>query len=140
MAQRLGQGLYSANYNIAPIRLILEPRASDEIAAVMAGFAEADVMSPVQIAERFAQLANPPSWIPHVTSAAFQGLNRQSKTLWSTAELRALVERKAASFRAYSGDRVRGVPLLNIHQAKNRQFDDVIILWPHVMEMAAPFG
>jgi superfamily I DNA/RNA helicase len=41
------------------------------------------------------------------------------------------MERKAANHRAFSGDRQRGIPLLSIHQAKNRQYDHVIILWPH---------
>ena len=131
IAQRLSEGLQSPHYNIPPIRLILEPRASDEIEAVMTGIAEADILSPTQISARFAQLENPPRWIPHVTSAAFQAMNRQGKAVWSVPELRALVERKAANFRAYTSDRVRGVPLLSIHQAKNRQFDHVIILWPH---------
>lgn len=131
IAQRLGEGLQSPNYNIPPIRLILEPRASDETEAVMAGIADADILSPIQIAARFGQLENPPRWISHVTAAAFQAMNRQGKAEWSAPELRALVERKAANFRAFTSDRVRGVPLLSVHQAKNRQFDHVIILWPH---------
>lgn len=131
IAQRLSEGLQSPNYNIPPIRLTLEPRALDEIAAVMAVVGDADLLSPAQIAERFAQLENPPRWIPPVIAAAFHSRSRQGKTLWTAAELRGLVERKAANFRAYTSDRGRGIPLLGIHQAKNRQFDHVVILWPH---------
>ena len=74
IAQRLSKGLHSPNYNIPPIRLILEPRASDEIEAVMIGIAEADIFSPAQMSARFGQLENPPRWIPHVTAAAFQAI------------------------------------------------------------------
>lgn len=81
--------------------------------------------------ERFTQLENPPRWVSQVTAAVFQSMIRQAKTLWTAPELGALVDRKAASFRAYASDRVRGIPLLSIHQAKNRQFDHVVILWPH---------
>lgn len=131
LAQRLSQGLHSATYNIPPICLILEPHASDEIAAVMAVVGDGDVLTPAQVAERFAQLENPPRWVSQVTAAAFQSMIRQGKTLWTAPDLRALVDRKAASFRAHTSDRVRGIPLLGIHQAKNRQFDHVVILWPH---------
>jgi hypothetical protein len=131
IAQRLSQGLHSATYNIPPIRLILEPHASDEIAAVMAVVGDGDVLTPAQVGDRFAQLENPPRWVSQVTAAAFQSMIRQGKTLWTAPELGALVDRKAASFRAHASDRVRGIPLLGIHQAKNRQFDHVVILWPH---------
>jgi hypothetical protein len=131
IAQRLSEGLQSPHYNIPPIKLTLEPRASDEITAVMAAIGDADGLSPAEIAERFAQMASPPSWVTQVAQAAFQSKIRQGKALWSAPELRALVERKAANFRAYKSGRDLGTPLLNIHQAKNRQFDHVVILWPH---------
>ncbi len=78
------------------------PRAADEIACVMAVIGDADVLSPAQIAERFAQQENPPRWVSQVTAAAFQSMILQGKTLWTAPELRALVERKAANFRAYA--------------------------------------
>lgn len=131
IAQRLGQGLQSNNYNIPPIRLIPEPRATDEIETVMSGIADTDVFTPTQIEIQFGELGNQPPWVPAVTAAVFKALSRQGRGLWSGCELRALAERKAANFRAYSTDRTFGVPLLGIHQAKNRQFDHVIILWPH---------
>ncbi len=131
IANRLRQGLHSRTTNIAPIRLTLEPRATDEAGDVMAGVDKDDVLSSAEIGERFAQLENPPRWIGHVTAAVVGSMRRQGKMRWTGAELRSLVERKAANFRAYTNDRVSGIPLLGIHQAKNRQFDHVVILWPH---------
>ena len=131
VANRLAQGLYSANYNIAPITLALEPRTSDEIEAVMTAFAGVVASSLQEIADRLSHIENPPPWIPQIPAAVRQAAQRQGKVIWSEEEIRLLVERKAANYRAYASEWRPGVPLLGIHQAKNRQFDHVIVLWPH---------
>ncbi|WP_235897526.1 hypothetical protein [Neoaquamicrobium microcysteis] len=55
-----------------------------------------------------------------VGAAAFQSMIFQGKTLWTAPELRALVERKAANFRAYASERRRGIPLLGSDELKAR--------------------
>lgn len=46
------------------------------------------------------------------------------------AELRALVERLVQARRAHRGAGRRSIRAMTIHQAKNREFDYVIVLWP----------
>ena len=131
LAQRLAQGLYSANYNIPPIILTHEPRAADEVTAVMDALGDVEGAAYHDIIGRIHAIGSPPRWIARVQNSLRDGSNRFGKMNWSTAEVRSLMERTAANHRAFSGDRPRGIPLLSIHQAKNRQYDHVIILWPH---------
>ena len=48
---------------------------------------------------------------------------------FSTGELRVRVRRGVQHLRAHGG-RLRGLRAMTIHQAKNREFDRVLILWP----------
>jgi len=131
IAVRLAQGLHSANYNIPPITLAHEPRVSDEVNATMAAFTGLAGASLHDVNTRLAQVENPPRWLSQVQVSVLRSAQKQGKIIWSEPEIRNLMERKAANFRAYSAERRGGVPLLSIHQAKNRQFDHVIVLWPH---------
>jgi hypothetical protein len=130
MKERLAQGLKSRFYNIGPIHLNLEAKASDEVDAVVSIFAGQNELSREAVAARLAGLDLPPRWLPQVHNALRLSAERQGKVIWTAADLKVLCEKKAANHRAYSPERARGVPLISIHQAKNRQFDHVIILWP----------
>ncbi|EPE93850.1 ATP-dependent helicase [Rhizobium grahamii] len=130
LAQRLSQGLYSAKFNIPPIILAHEARAADKVNAMMAAIGDIDDMGYKDLMRRIAPLEDQPLWMPRVQASLRASAHRLGKTNWTSGEVRTLMERTAANHRAYSGDRPRGVPLLSIHQAKNRQFDHVIILWP----------
>ncbi|TRB15350.1 ATP-binding domain-containing protein [Rhizobium rhizogenes] len=131
LSLRLAQGLHSAAYNIPPIHLAHEPRAAEEIDAVVDALGNIEGASFQDIVARMAPIANPPLWLSRVRNSLRASFDRFGKTHWSTEEVRLLLDRTAANHRAYSGDRSRGIPLLSIHQAKNRQYDHVIILWPH---------
>lgn len=128
---RLAQGLHSNHYNIPPIHLAHETRVSDEIEAAVAAIGDVEGAGFEEIMGRIAQMQNPPLWIPRVHASVSASVHKLGKENWTAAEFQTLLERTAANHRAYSGDRPRGVPLLSIHAAKNRQFDHVIILWPH---------
>ncbi|NTG78156.1 ATP-binding domain-containing protein, partial [Agrobacterium rhizogenes] len=130
LAQRLSQGLHSAQYNIPPIILAHEARAADEVNAMMAAFGVIEDMGFQELLGRIASVENQPLWMPRVQASLRASANRLGKINWAADEVRMLMERTAANHRAYSGERPRGIPLLSIHQAKNRQFDHVIILWP----------
>lgn len=131
LALRLAQGLHSNHYNIPPIYLAHEPRASDEIEAAMAALGDIEGLTSQELRSRIELVPNQPLWMPRVQSSIRASAEKVGKENWAAGELRALLDRTAANYRAYSADRSRGVPLLSIHGAKNRQFDHVIILWPH---------
>ncbi|MCT7667405.1 ATP-dependent helicase [Shinella kummerowiae] len=131
LAGRFAQGLHSKTYNIPPIYLSHEPKAADEVNAVMGALGHLEGAAYDDIVGRLGAIESPPPWIARVQNSLQAGSNRFGKTNWTTAEVRSLMERTSANHRAFSGDRPRGIPLLSIHQAKNRQYDHVIILWPH---------
>nr|WP_072597122.1 ATP-binding domain-containing protein [Sinorhizobium americanum] len=131
LSLRLAQGLHSAAYNFPPIYLAHEPRAADEIDTVMDALGDIEGAVFQDVISRMAPIADPPLWLAKVRNSLRAGFDRFGKTNWSAEEVRSLLERTAANHRAYSRDRSRGIPLLSIHQAKNRQYDQIIILWPH---------
>lgn len=53
------------------------------------------------------------------------------RTEFSTAELRTVVKEIVQQGRVYSNRDERRLVALTIHQAKNREFDRVIVLWPY---------
>jgi len=46
-------------------------------------------------------------------------------------EVKAEASRVVQHLRAYTSHQSRGITAMTIHQAKNREFENVIILWPH---------
>lgn len=53
------------------------------------------------------------------------------RTEFSSAELRAVVKEVVQHGRVHSNREERRLVALSIHQAKNREFDRVIVLWPY---------
>jgi hypothetical protein len=53
------------------------------------------------------------------------------RTTLAVAEIRQQVEKIHQRSRAYRRVRERGVRAITIHQAKNREFHSVIVLWPY---------
>jgi hypothetical protein len=48
-------------------------------------------------------------------------------------ELLDRARRHAAVHKSHTGRAERGVRAMTVHQAKNREFDGVVVLWPHVL-------
>ena len=49
----------------------------------------------------------------------------------AAAEVRAQVERLVRRRRQFGGRRDPTLSAMTIHQAKNREFDHVVVIWPH---------
>ena len=79
------------------------------------GLSGRDVGSPKQV------LSN---WIERQTRVA-------GRTTFTAAEIRREVRRIHQRSRAFRRVRDRGVRAMTIHQAKNREFHSVIVLWPY---------
>jgi len=62
-------------------------------------------------------------------------ISRQRRLLgrheFSAAELRSVVKEVVHQGRMYINNEERGLVAMTIHQAKNREFDRVIVLWPY---------
>jgi len=139
LTQRLAQGLHSPKYNIPPIFLSSEPRVDDEIELSMVALGHLEGSTHTELLARIDLLANSPRWMTNVRASIFGSARRMGKMTWTDNELRDLMGRITSNYRAYSGERLRGVPLMPIHQAKNRQFDHVIIIWPPGVPGTAEF-
>lgn len=128
---RLAQGMASPAFgNIPPLRLVQEQRPQDDVARTCAVFGEQGPIGVERAVASLGQIADPPGWLPLVQSALLKEHRCQGKADWQQAELISLIERKAAQHRAYGYERVSGIPVMSIHQAKNRQFENVVLLWP----------
>ena len=115
---------------IGPLQLVHEDRYNEEKQAILAAFNRLDKLDADDISDALAAIADPPPWVSSVGTAIIKSVQNQGRKCWSIAELTDLVERKAAHHRAYGYQRNVGIPVMSVHQAKNRQFDHVVLLWP----------
>lgn len=130
LTERLADGMRSKHYNIPPIKFILEPRPETEIHAVCNGWDEGAKIEISGILQQLDCIDDAPPWLPLVR-ASLQRTNRTSgKEIWSREELVLLMQRRANQHRAYGYQPSHGTRVLSIHQAKNQQFENVILLWP----------
>jgi hypothetical protein len=128
---RAAQGMQSPSYGtIPPLRLIHEDRNQEEKQTILAAFEGMETVDTATALAVLAAIADPPPWVSSVSKAIVKVAQTQGGESWSVAGLTDLVERKAAHHRAYGYQRTHGIPVMSIHQAKNRQFDHVVLLWP----------
>ncbi len=128
---RAMQGMESKGYGIIPPQNLLhEDRNDDEKQAVLAAFAGMETVDTATALATLDAIANPPPWVSSVSKAIVKAAQTQGCESWSVAGLTDLVERKATHHKAYGYQRTYGIPVMSIHQAKNRQFDHVVLLWP----------
>jgi hypothetical protein len=127
---RLAEGLHSRAYNIPPLLLTQEVRPRDEIEATVRLFGNGEPFEVPEIARRIEGLHAPPRWCSDVIRTTEATERCLGKGQWTREELTLLMERKSASYRAYAGQRGVGIPVMSIHQAKNREFENVVLLWP----------
>lgn len=71
-----------------------------------------------------------PPWMTSVLNALAYIRRTSERDIWSYDDLIALWERKANAHRAYSFALPFGIKMMSIPAAKNRQFRDVVVLWP----------
>ncbi len=128
---RLGLGMESPAFGkIPPLQLVKEQRPQDDVARVCAALGAEEPIGVDWAVASLDQIADPPAWLLLVQSALLKEHRSQGKVEWRQAELIPLIERKAAQHRAYGYERVSGILVMSIHQAKNRQFGNVVLLWP----------
>jgi len=128
---RTAQGMQSQGYGaIPPLKLVHEDQNNEERQVILAAFSETETINTDEVCVILASIINPPPWVSSVRNAIIRTNQTQGRKFWDTTELTELVERKAAQHRAYGYQWTRGIPVMSIHQAKNRQFDNVVLLWP----------
>jgi superfamily I DNA/RNA helicase len=123
------QGFRSARQVVNPTRIAWETGSSDEAAAVAEKVCSHDQVATADLQARLIAVPNPPSWLSSVISAIEYARRVHDRLEWSHADILDLLGRKASVYKAFGYTTVRGVPLMSIHAAKNRQFRNVIVLW-----------
>lgn len=130
LSARLAHGLRSQRYSIPPLTLVHEVRTDDHVRAVLEPFNGDPICRTEEVLQRLSAIRRSPPWLTQVHAAIRSASRCFGKGHWTTDELTALCERKAANHRAYVTDKPAGIPVMSIHQAKNRQFQHVVVLWP----------
>jgi hypothetical protein len=126
---RLSRGFHSSRQIVNPVRIAWETRVSDEATAVAADVCNEEQIATTDLRARLIALANPPYWLSSAINAIDYARRAHGRAEWSRAEVLDILARRASVHRAYSYTTARGVPVMSIHAAKNRQFRNVIVLW-----------
>jgi hypothetical protein len=126
---RLSTGFASSRQTIRPVRIGWETRPSDEASAVAAAVCTGRQIPTRTLLLRLSALSEPPAWQASAISAVEYALRAHGQNEWSESAIRNLCERKANIHRAFGYRAPRGIPIMSIHAAKNRQFRNVLVLW-----------
>lgn len=118
------------NPAVGPHRVSWEVTQEDECEQFLAGL----ILPADPSVKVYASQLYLPNEIP--SSKALRGWFDQqrrlaARTTFTVAQIRDQVRLMHQRSRAYRRTRDRGVRAMTIHQAKNREFDSVIVLWPY---------
>lgn len=131
LIEPLSQGLRTSRQVVRPIRIAWETGSSEEAARVANALIQGNShILARELPERAAEFTQQPPWLKSVFSAIEHARRTSDHHQWSHSELVALCERKANAHRAYRFTGRTGIKMMSIHAAKNRQFQDLVVLWP----------
>ncbi|WP_290478756.1 ATP-dependent helicase [Hyphomonas sp. UBA1923] len=131
LIQRLTQGMQSPKFGTIPaLPLVHEDTAKASISELTGLFDDTDEWPHNEILAALETIPAPPAWLPLIMNTLDREHRTCGKASWGKTELIELVERKANQHRSYGYGQARGIPVMSIHQAKNREFDSVFLLWP----------
>jgi hypothetical protein len=89
----------------------------------------AEQVESAELVRRIKTLPDAPTWSSRVVSSVEMARRAHGVRLWRLPDLLALCARKANADRAYGYSSQRGIRVMSIQAAKNRQFRDVVVLW-----------
>lgn len=115
---------------IRPTRIGWESAVPDEAEAVARIACPEGNAASIAITIALSAIPDAPAWLRPAIGSIYRARRAHGRASWSRDELVELFVRKASAHRAYSFVRQRGIPVMTIHGAKNRQFRNVIVLWP----------
>lgn len=129
MIPRLAQGMRTPKQVVRPIPIRWESKPLDEAAGVVAEVCGGATVTSEELKQRLSGLANLAPWIRLAVLSVDYARRAQGRERWSREAVQEMLERKATVHRAYGYGLSRGVPVMSIHAAKNRQFRNVVVLW-----------
>lgn len=139
LLSRLRSGFRSKAQVIHPLQIAWEASLSLETERVLANLGGGDAIAAEAAIALLTTIEDPPAWLPRVLAGIKHQLSVCNQGMWSLEELKTLVERKAAQHRAHCFVRSVGIPVMTVHGAKNREFQHVVVLWPHGVRADAQY-
>jgi hypothetical protein len=130
LVPQLATGVRSKKQEVPPLPIDWESSPAAEVISVansLCGLAE--VVESTELVRRIKTLPNASTWLSTVISGIEMARRAHGVQLWSYTNLLALCRRKANAHRSYAYSSQRGIRVMTIQAAKNRQFQDVVVLW-----------
>ena len=127
---RLNAGFQSLRQVVHPVRIGWEAAPSTEAQNLAEATCPAAGAPAIALSIALSGISNPPGWLRSAINSMDLSRRAHGKHFWSQVELAMLFEKKASAFRAYGHQGQRGIPVMSIHAAKNRQFRNIVVLWP----------
>ena len=130
LVPQLADGLHSKTQNIPPLPIAWETSPADEVKRVAESLCDLEEqVESVELVRRVKLLPDAPTWPPTLVTSVEMARRAHGIRLWRFAELLVLCGKKANTHRAYGYSSQRGIRVMTIQAAKNRQFGDVVVLW-----------
>jgi hypothetical protein len=127
---RLSAGFRSPTQNTPPLPIAWETAPVDEATRMAESLAGPAVqVESAELVRRIRALTGASAWLSTVVSSVEMARRAHGVRFWTQPELVALCGKKASAHRAYSYSSERGIRVMTIQAAKNRQFRDVVVLW-----------
>jgi hypothetical protein len=130
LVPRLSAGFCSATQKSPPLPIAWETGPVDEATRMAESLADPAVqVESTELVRRIRAVPGAPAWLSTVVSSVEMARRAHGVRFWTQPELVALCGRKASTHRAYGYSSERGIRVMTIQAAKNRQFRDVVVLW-----------
>ena len=127
---QLAAGIQTPNQQVPPLQIAWDTGPADEARRVAEGLCgAAEQVESNELTQRIRALQPALNWLPTVIHSLAMARRAHGVRLWNRADLVALCARKANAHRAYGYSSQRGIRVMTIQAAKNRQFRDVVVLW-----------
>lgn len=130
LIRQLAAGFHSPRQNVPPLPISWDASPANEVRTVVDGLcAPAEQVESAELVRRIKLLPGGQNWLSTLVSSVEMARRAHGVRFWTEPELLALCERKANAHRAYGYSSQRGIRVMTIQAAKNRQFRDVVVLW-----------
>lgn len=130
LVPQLAVGFRSKTQNIPPLPIAWETRPANEVKRVAEGLCDfEEQVESVELVRRIKNLPDAPAWLPTLVTSVEMARRAHGIRLWRFSELLPLRGKKANTHRAFGYSSQRGIRVMTIQAAKNRQFRDVVVLW-----------
>jgi hypothetical protein len=127
---QLAAGFHSARQVVPPFPIAWDTGPADEAKSLAGSLCDpGERLTTGELMRRIKARQDAPAWLPAVLHSVNMARRAQGVQFWEAPEILSLCGRKANVHRAYGYSNQRGIRVMTIQAAKNRQFRDVVVLW-----------